>query len=60
MGAIGASYYDEIWIDRDPWFASLRADAAFPEHRRRWAAQKGERLLDQISASSLPQQDLKP
>lgn len=38
-------FYSEVWIDRDPWFASLRSDAAFAEHRRRWSTQKGEALL---------------
>jgi DNA-binding winged helix-turn-helix (wHTH) protein/TolB-like protein/Tfp pilus assembly protein PilF len=38
------SFYSERWTDRDPWFASLRADPAYPAHRDRWARQKGNAL----------------
>ena len=32
-----ASFYSERWIERDPWFASLRSDPAYVAHRDRWA-----------------------
>lgn len=37
-------FYSERWIERDPWFASLRADPAFPAHLERWRRQKGAEL----------------
>jgi tetratricopeptide (TPR) repeat protein len=40
------SFYSEAWVDRDPWFATLRADPAYASHRKQWAARKGERLLE--------------
>ena len=38
------SFYSERWIERDPWFASLRSDPAFPAHLERWRRQKGDAL----------------
>ena len=38
------SFYSERWIERDPWFASLRSDPAFPAHLERWRRQKGSGL----------------
>lgn len=40
----GPGFYSERWIERDPWFASLRADPAFPAHLERWRRQKGAAL----------------
>lgn len=40
------SFYSEQWIQRDPWFASLRADPRFGDHVRRWARMKGDALAD--------------
>ena len=40
----GPSFYSERWIERDPWFASLRSDPAFPVHLERWRGQKGPAL----------------
>jgi DNA-binding winged helix-turn-helix (wHTH) protein/TolB-like protein len=37
----GPSFYSERWIERDPWFASLRSDPAFPAHLKRWRGRKG-------------------
>jgi DNA-binding winged helix-turn-helix (wHTH) protein/TolB-like protein/Tfp pilus assembly protein PilF len=37
-------FYSERWIERDPWFASMRADPAFPVHFERWKRQKGAAL----------------
>jgi DNA-binding winged helix-turn-helix (wHTH) protein/TolB-like protein/cytochrome c-type biogenesis protein CcmH/NrfG len=38
------SFYSDRWIERDPWFASLRADPAFSAHLERWRRQKGSAL----------------
>jgi tetratricopeptide (TPR) repeat protein len=38
------SFYSERWIERDPWFASLRSDPAYATHRDRWARRKAEAL----------------
>jgi tetratricopeptide (TPR) repeat protein len=35
-----ASFYSERWIERDPWFASLRSDPGYVSHRDRWARRK--------------------
>ena len=32
------SFYSERWVERDPWFASLRSDPAYVTHRALWAA----------------------
>ena len=37
-------FYSERWVERDPWFASLRADPAFPAHFERWKRQKAAAL----------------
>ena len=37
-------FYSEQWIDRDPWFASLRSDPAYAAHRDRWARSKADAL----------------
>ncbi len=34
-----AGFYSVRWIERDPWFASLRSDPAYAAHRDRWARQ---------------------
>jgi tetratricopeptide (TPR) repeat protein len=39
------SSYSERWVERDPWFASLRGDPAFAAHLERWRGQKGPALL---------------
>ena len=39
-----ASFYSERWIERDPWFASLRSDPAYVTHRDRWARRKAAAL----------------
>jgi len=38
-------FYSEAWVQRDPSFAGLRADAAFASHVERWATRKGDALL---------------
>ena len=38
------SFYSERWVERDPWFASLRSDPAFPAYLERWRRQKGNAL----------------
>ena len=37
-------FYSERWIERDPWFASLRSDPAYVTHRDRWARRKADAL----------------
>lgn len=39
-------FYNESWIRRDPWFASLRDHRDFPERIRRWATQKGSTITN--------------
>ncbi|HEX6316171.1 MAG TPA: hypothetical protein VFZ73_14975, partial [Gemmatimonadaceae bacterium] len=39
------SFYSERWIERDPWFASLRSDPAYVTHRDQWARRKADALL---------------
>jgi len=39
-----AGFYSEQWIDRDPWFASLRSDPAYAAHRDRWARSTADAL----------------
>jgi len=41
-----ASFYSERWVERDPWFASLRSDPAYAAHRDRWT---------RLKAGALPQ-----
>jgi DNA-binding winged helix-turn-helix (wHTH) protein/TolB-like protein len=36
------SFYSERWIERDPWFASLRSDPAYVAHREQWARRKAD------------------
>jgi len=38
------SFYSERWIERDPWFASLRSDPAYVAHRDRWARRPADAL----------------
>lgn len=38
-------FYSEAWVQHDPSFAALRADAAYASHLERWATRKGEALL---------------
>lgn len=37
-------FYSEAWVQRDPSFAALRADAAYASHLERWATRKGDAL----------------
>ena len=39
-------FYSEKWIERDPWFASLRSHPRFSEYLERWSRQKGQALLN--------------
>lgn len=39
-------FYSEKWIERDPWFASLRSHPMFREYVERWSRQKGPALFD--------------
>lgn len=39
-------FYSEKWIERDPWFASLRSHPKFREYVERWSRQKGPALFD--------------
>jgi hypothetical protein len=39
-------FYSEAWVQRDPSFAALRADAAYASRLERWATRKGDTLLD--------------
>lgn len=39
-------FYTVSWIQRDPWFASVREHREFVARVRRWSAQKGDALLD--------------
>jgi len=41
----GPGFYSEAWIQRDPTFAALRAEAAYAAHLERWSSRKGELLL---------------
>jgi tetratricopeptide (TPR) repeat protein len=38
-------FYSVTWIDRDPGFAPLRADARYKEYVARWSAQSGSALV---------------
>jgi DNA-binding winged helix-turn-helix (wHTH) protein/TolB-like protein len=38
-------FYNEVWVERDPGFASLRSQPSFRAHAERWSAQKGDALL---------------
>jgi DNA-binding winged helix-turn-helix (wHTH) protein/TolB-like protein len=39
-------FYSDRWIERDPWFASLRSDPAYVTYRDRWARRKADALQD--------------
>jgi tetratricopeptide (TPR) repeat protein len=41
-------FYNEIWIQRDPGFRTLRDDPSFRAHLDRWSAQRGEALLAKL------------
>jgi tetratricopeptide (TPR) repeat protein len=43
-------FYSEAWVQRDPSFAALRADAAYASHHERWATRKGQALLTRTAA----------
>jgi DNA-binding winged helix-turn-helix (wHTH) protein/TolB-like protein len=45
-------FYSEKWIERDPWFATLRARPEYHAHFDRWASFKGEVLLGPIKPPS--------
>lgn len=45
-------FYSEAWVQRDPTFAALRADAAYASHLERWATRKGDLLLATSSESA--------
>jgi DNA-binding winged helix-turn-helix (wHTH) protein/tetratricopeptide (TPR) repeat protein len=38
-------FYSEAWVQHDPSFSALRADAAYGSHLERWATRKGDALL---------------
>ena len=37
-------FYNERWLQRDPWFATLREDPAFTAHLARWSRLKGDAI----------------
>jgi DNA-binding winged helix-turn-helix (wHTH) protein/TolB-like protein/Tfp pilus assembly protein PilF len=47
-------FYNEWWVMRDPWFASIRSHPSFREHLDRWTLSKGEALLAAGVDSGLP------
>jgi tetratricopeptide (TPR) repeat protein len=46
------AFYSEKWIERDPWFATLRARPEYRAHLDRWASSKGDVLLGPIKPPS--------
>jgi DNA-binding winged helix-turn-helix (wHTH) protein/TolB-like protein/Tfp pilus assembly protein PilF len=38
------SFYSVRWIERDPWFASLRSDPAYVTYRDRWVLRNADAL----------------
>ncbi len=42
-------FYNDLWVQRDPGFASLRRHPSFPSALARWSKQRGEVLLGHIA-----------